>query len=59
MPKLLFRYWRQVDSSVAATAMTVDIAAAYRPRDDDLFDSIEIIMCINLDLSMTRYRTSK
>jgi hypothetical protein len=44
---------------MAATAVTVDIAAAYRPRDDDLLDSIEIIMCVDLDLSMTGHRTSK
>jgi hypothetical protein len=59
MPKLLFRHRRHVDLSVAATALTFDIAAAYRPRDDDLLDGIMIIMCVDLDLSMTGYRTSK
>jgi hypothetical protein len=44
---------------MAATAMTVDIAAAYRPRDEDLFDSIEIIMGVDPDLPMTGHWTSK
>ena len=59
MPQLLFRYRGHVDLSVVATALTVDIAAAYRPRHDNLLDGVEIVMCIDFDLSITGGRTSK
>jgi hypothetical protein len=44
---------------VVATALTFDIAAAYRPRHDNLLDGVEIIMCIDFDLTITGGRTSK
>ena len=59
MSQLLFRYRGHVEMSLFATASIVDIATAHSPCRDNLFDGVEIIVCNNLDLSITGGRAGK
>ena len=48
-----------IKASLFTTALIVDIAAAYSALHDNLSNSIEIIIRVNLDLSITGGRTYK
>ena len=59
MSQLLFRYRRHIEMSLFTIALIVNIATAYGPRHDNLFDGVDIIICVNLDLSIAGDRTCK